>query len=102
LIDDRGINLKPVLAPAIINEKNEKIYGIGVMPKSIKGYIAYYSTGNIEITKKKLKKKLGCCPLVVKAIKSINKSDILISNEDAQRLYLIRHILELKPIVIII
>ncbi len=91
LVDARGLNLKPALAPTILNEREEEMYGIGIIPAEVSGgAIVDYLAGSIERAKKY--KKIAHHPLVVKGIKVVNKSDIMISNKDAQRM---GHIFEL-------
>jgi hypothetical protein len=100
LVDARRLDLRPALAPCILNEKKEKIYGIGVMPTKVQGgAIVDYLPGNIETAKKY--KKISARPLVVKGIKNVNKSDIMISNDDALKLVFIRKHLEQKKVVIL-
>lgn len=101
LVDARKVGLKPALAPSILNPKQEKMYGIGVIPgKLVRGAIVSYMHGNIERAKKH--KKIGDNPLVVECVKAVNKSDIMISNEDAQKLVLISNILGQKKVAILI
>ncbi|MCP5103452.1 MAG: hypothetical protein GY950_08745 [bacterium] len=101
LVDARGLDLKPTLAPAILNPKKEKMYGIGVIPTKVTGgSTADYLPGNIEHARKY--KKITDWPLVVKGIDVINESDVIIGNEDAQKLVLIRDLLEQRKVVIVL
>jgi hypothetical protein len=101
LVDASGVDLKPALAPSILNQKEEKMYGIGVIPAEFaRGAIVSYLHGNIERAKKQ--KEIGDNPLVVKCVRIINKSDIIISDQDAQKLVLIDQILKQKRVAILI
>lgn len=101
LVDARGLDLKPTLAPAILNREKEKMYGIGVIPTAVtSGSTADYLPGNIEHAKKH--EKINDWPLVVKGIRVINESDIMIDNEDAQKLVSIRDLLEQGKVAILL
>jgi len=100
LVDARGLNLEPTLAPSILNQNSEKMYGIGVIPKKVtSGAIVDYLVGNIERAKKH--KKIADRPMVAKGIEVVNESDIMISNEDARKLVLIHDLLEQKKVAIL-
>ena len=99
-MDARGLNLEPALAPSILNQNGEKIYGIGVFPIEVtSGAIVDYLVGNIERAKKH--KKIADRPMVAKGIEVVNESDIMISNEDARKLVLIHDLLEQKKVAIL-
>jgi hypothetical protein len=101
LIDARALGLKPVLAPAILNEQEKKLYGVGVIPKDVKGgAIVDYLSGTVDRVKKY--KKVGPSPLLIKGIKSVNKSDIMISNEDTKKLVPIMELLEKQKVAVLI
>jgi len=101
LVDARGTGIKPALAPAILNEKQEKMYGIGVMPSRISvGAIVSYLYGDIERAKKY--KKIGNNPLIVKCIKAVNRSDIMLDSEDAEKLKFIDELLEQMKVAVLI
>jgi hypothetical protein len=100
LVDARGIELDPVLAPSILNEKKEKMYGIGVIPKEINsGSTAAYIRGNLEHAKQY--KNVGNNPLVVKCIKTVNRSDLMLDEADARKVTLIPDLLEEKKVTIL-
>lgn len=100
LVDARGLNLEPALAPSILNQNGEKIYGIGVFPIEVtSGAIVDYLVGNIERAKQH--KKIADRPMVAKGIEVVNESDIMISNEDARKLVLIHDLLEQKKVAIL-
>lgn len=101
LVDARGVNLKPALAPSILNQKKEKMYGIGVIPaESTKGAIVSYMHGTIERAKKQ--EEIGNNPLVVKCLKVLNNTDIMINDEDAQKVVWLSEILEQKRVAVLI
>jgi hypothetical protein len=101
LIDARSLELKPVLAPAILNEQKKKIYGVGVIPKTLKGgALVDYLAGSVDKVKKY--KKVGPDPLIIKGIKSVNKSDIMISNGDTQKLVPIMELLEKQKVAVLL
>ncbi|MGE5342177.1 MAG: LPP20 family lipoprotein [Candidatus Omnitrophota bacterium] len=84
LVDARGLDLKPAMATSIYTENNGKMCGIGNSPgKTGKDT---YLRGNVEWVKKNKNEKIGPNPLVVKCIKPVNQSDLMISNEDAQKI----------------
>jgi hypothetical protein len=101
LIDARGMDLEPVLAPAILNEKKEKMYGIGVIPTRLTGgAIVDYLSGDIE--KAKRYKKIGGSPLVVKPVDVDGRSDIILSEADSRKLALIVSQLEKQKVAILL
>ncbi|MGD2091906.1 MAG: LPP20 family lipoprotein [Candidatus Aminicenantes bacterium] len=101
LIDARSLGLKPVLAPAILNEQKEKIYGVGVIPKTLKGgAIVDYLSGSVDKVKKY--KKVGPDPLLVKGIKAVNQSDIMISNADTKKVASIVDLLEEQKVAVLL
>lgn len=101
LVDARNVKLKPALAPAIVNSKNEKMYGDGVFPdKNPSGSIVCYLRGSIE--KAKMYREIGDNPLVISCARPISESDIMISDEDAQKLMAINKLLQKKKVAILI
>jgi hypothetical protein len=101
LIDARGLNLKPVLAPAILNEKEEKVYGVGVIPAQLTGgAIVDYLTGNIDNACKH--PKIGKQPLILKPKQIVNESDIMLSETDTKKLPAIVNLLELQKVAILL
>ncbi|MGD2088602.1 MAG: hypothetical protein PVH61_20665 [Candidatus Aminicenantes bacterium] len=103
LVDAREVGLKPVLAPSIFNENKEKMYGIGVIPTNPSGgKIVKYTHGDIEWAKRNRSKKIGSNPLIVKCSKVVDKSDVMISNEDAQKVAGICEVLEQEKVAILI
>lgn len=101
LVDARGMKLKPALAPSILNLNKGKMYGLGVIPTQVTGgKIATYVHGNLEWAKKH--KEIGNNPLVVRCIRSISQSNVMISDQDAQKLVSINNLLKLQKVAILI
>ncbi len=100
LIDARDLTVKPALAPSILNERGEKLYGLGVIPSEVtSGAIACYITG--QLTKAKLHAKIGTNPLVIRGVKSANGSDVIIKNEDIEKMAGIYDLLEEAKVAIL-
>ena len=101
LIDARGLSIKEALAPSILTEKEEKIYGLGVMPETLsEGSIAAYLSGEVDSAKKH--EKVGDLPLVIKAKKVVNGYDVIISDADIKKLASIYEQLEQQKVAILI
>lgn len=101
LVDARNKELKPVLAPTILNPKQEKLYGIGTVPAKITGgAIVSYLHGDIERAKKQ--KEIGDNPLVVICIQTVAQSNIMVSEDDADKMLFIIKLLEQKKVAILI
>ncbi|MGD2086955.1 MAG: LPP20 family lipoprotein [Candidatus Aminicenantes bacterium] len=101
LIDARGLPLKQVLAPAILTEKKEKLYGLGVVPTELTaGATANYLSG--ELDKAKKHERIGDRPLVIKAMKVENENDVIISDADVKQLATIYELLEQQKVSILI
>lgn len=101
LVDARELDFKPAKYPSLLNQKKEKVYGIGVIPATVTtDTIVDYSVGNVEYAKKN--EKICSQPLVVKGIELEKDSDIIISDEEARKLVLIMQHLEQGKVVILI
>jgi hypothetical protein len=101
LIDARGLPIKPVLAPSILTEKEEKIYGLGVVPTTLTaGATADYLSGELDKVKKH--ERIGDEPLVIKAMKVANENDVIISDADMKKLASIYELLEQQKVAILI
>ena len=85
VINARGLNVQPSMAPRIVDESGKEVYGTEVVSeKGLKqGGIASYAKNEGQATE-----KVGEKPLVVKALKLVDKSktDVVISNADADKL----------------
>lgn len=100
LIDARGKGVKPVLAPCIlIGEKKQLLYGPGSNNKNTPSAIDYL-TGNIDkaINYSTIAKN----PLVVKAEKTINGSDIVIEEADLSKLAKLKGLFEMGKVAVLL
>jgi len=87
IIDAKGLGVMPAMAPKVVEENNKEVYGSGFVDREWavrQGMVGYEkdlaaARGNQRVTNN---------PLVIKAMKAsgANKSDVMISNADAQRL----------------
>lgn len=87
IVDAKGLGVMPAMAPKVVDENNNEIYGSKVVSREWavrQGMVGYEkdldaARGNQRVTNN---------PLVVRAMKAsgANKSDVMISNADAQRL----------------
>ena len=89
IVDCRGLNLKPVMSPVILNARNEKIYGYKnldydkVIAQGMAGY-SYSLTSGVD--------RAGSNPLIVKAVKlenhngnpvvSVSDADLILSENN--------------------
>ncbi len=79
-----GFRVIPVLAPKIIDEDGKDVYDVTMVTEgSIDNGIVSYTKSS---DKAKVDKKVADIPLVVKAIKSPNSVDLVVSNADAQKI----------------
>jgi len=85
IVDAARLNVKPAMAPKIIDESGKEIYGTGYVSRkyAIQQGIVGYSK-NVE--KAKQNERVANKALVVKGIKTVgaNNADIVISTHDAQ------------------
>ncbi len=87
IVDARGLGARPALAPRILNEDGEEVYGSSFVSRewAIKWGMAGYekdvdaAAANDRVTDK---------PLIAKGMRAEgpNRADIVISNEDAEKL----------------
>ncbi len=87
IIDCRDIQLRPALAPKIFNKSGEEIYGSANVSKEYaiqQGMLGYLKS--VESAKDNA--RVTNNPLIIKAIgvKGTNKSDAIISDEDAAKI----------------
>ncbi|MCK5032423.1 MAG: LPP20 family lipoprotein [Calditrichia bacterium] len=85
IIDARGVGARPAMAPKILDESGNEVYGTGYVSREYAvqiGVVGYEK----DINRAKTNERVTDNPLVVKATKAsgTNKSDIVISNNDAQ------------------
>ncbi len=86
IIDARGSGLRPAMAPRIIDEQGNEVYGSGYVSRDYAvqiGVVGYEKDINRARTDERVKDN----PMVVKGLKAsgANRTDIVISNSDAQR-----------------
>ena len=85
IIDARGVGARPAMAPKILDQNGNEVYGTGYVSREYAvqiGVVGYEK----DINRAKTNERVTDNPLVVKATKAsgTNKSDIVISNQDAQ------------------
>jgi len=85
IIDARGIGARPAMAPKILDENGNEVYGTGYVSREYAvqiGVVGYEK----DINRAKTNERVTDNPLVVKAKKASGsgQSDIVISNNDAQ------------------
>ncbi len=85
IIDARGVGARPAMAPKILDESGNEVYGTGYVSREYAvqiGVVGYEK----DINRAKTNERVTDNPLVVKATKSSGsgQSDIVISNNDAQ------------------
>jgi len=86
VVDARGQKVVPALAPRVLDEAGNEVYGPAVLSEAGRkagGGAAYAK--DLESAKKTLSARLGDKPLVVKAVK-VAGSDVVISADDAKGL----------------
>jgi hypothetical protein len=87
IVDARGIQAVPVLAPRILDENLEEVYGPAYVSRefAVQHGVTRYTT---DIWKAKFDQRLAGNPLIVKALKVIwpGRCEFIISNSDADKL----------------
>ncbi len=84
IIDAKGLGIRPAMAPKIVDESGQEIYGSKYVSRdwAVKiGMVGY----DKDVTRAKSNDRVTNNPLVVKGIKvsGANKADIVVSNNDA-------------------
>jgi hypothetical protein len=87
VIDARGINARPAMAPKILNENGEEVYGSAYVSREFavqQGMSGYAK----DLTAAQSNPRVTNSPLTVKGLRTEGhgRSDIIISNADASRL----------------
>lgn len=87
VIDAQGLELRPALAPKVLDENQQEVYGTGRVSRDYAlqiGVVGYEKNMNRALANERVTNN----PLVVKAIdvSGTNKCDVVISNADAQRI----------------
>jgi sulfur carrier protein ThiS len=87
IIDCRGIPLNPALAPMIVDEDGQVIYGTAYVSRdhALEEGMAAYARG---LAKARDNPRVGAKPLIVKGLRTVKArpSDIVISNADAGKI----------------
>jgi len=79
LIDARGLGAKPALAPAFLNTKGFKLFGLAA------SYLKGALSQAIRVS------KAGVNPLVVKASQAVKGSDLVLADNDIKKVAAVRH-----------
>jgi len=85
IIDARGIGARPAMAPKILDEQGNEVYGTGFVSREYAvqiGVVGYEK----DINRARSNERVTNNPLVVKGIKAsgTNKNDVVITTADAQ------------------
>jgi len=87
VIDARGLSVKPAMAPKVLSEGGQEVYGFSVVDRNwvIQQGMAGYAK---DLPAAQAHSRVTDKPLTVKAVASsgTNKTDVVISNADAQLL----------------
>ena len=87
IVDARGMRAVPVLAPRILDENLEEVFGPAYVSRefAVQHGVVRYTT---DIVEAKLHARVSENPLIVKALKAIwpGRCDFIISNADAAKL----------------
>lgn len=87
VVDAKGLGVKPVMVPKIIDENNQEVYGSAFVSREYA--VQQGMSGYSRDLKESLKdKRVSDYPLVVKGLKTSGpgRSEIVISNADASKL----------------
>jgi hypothetical protein len=87
IIDARGIGVRPAMAPKILDEQGNEVYGTGYVSREYavqQGVVGYEK----DINRARTNERVTNNPVVVKGIKAsgTNKNDVVISTNDAQQI----------------
>lgn len=81
IIDCRGLNLSQAVAPAI-----KSVGGVDVYAYKNVGYQSAVGKGMVEYASSLESPRAGSSPLVIKAVKISGSCDVVVSDEDAERI----------------
>ena len=81
IIDCKGLNISQAVAPSI-----KSVDGLEVYAYKNLGYQTVVDKGMVEYSSSTNSTRAGSSPLIVKAIKISNNCDVVISNEDANKI----------------
>ncbi|MGD9897626.1 MAG: LPP20 family lipoprotein [Calditrichaceae bacterium] len=84
IIDARGLGLRPAMAPKIVDESGNEVYGTGYVSRDYAvqiGVVGY----DKDLNRAKANERVTNNPVIVKGLKvsGSNKADVVISNADA-------------------
>ncbi len=85
IIDATGLGVHPALAPKVLDEQGNEVYGTGYVSRDYAvqvGVVGYEK----DLTRAQSNERVAGNPLVVKALRAAgkNKTDVVISSNDAQ------------------
>jgi hypothetical protein len=87
VVDARGLGIKPAMAPKIVSEGGQEIYGVSVVDRNwvIQQGMAGYSK---DLGAAQANDRVASRPVTIKAVSATgaNKTDVVVSNADAQLL----------------
>jgi hypothetical protein len=87
IVDARGAGVRPAMAPKIVDQQGNEVYGTGYVSRDYAvqiGVVGYEK----DINRARTNERVTNNPIIVKAIKAggTNSTDIVISNSDAQNI----------------
>jgi hypothetical protein len=88
IIDATGLGIRPAMAPKIVDERGEEIYGSRFVSREYAvdiGMVGY----DKNLNNARYNERVAGTPLEIKAIKAQgpNKTDVVISNADAMKIH---------------
>ena len=88
VIDGRGLGIRPAMAPKVMDDRGEEIYGSRFVSRDFAvdiGMIGYEK----DLNRARMNERVADNPLVVKGVKSSgpNKTDVIISSADAVQVH---------------
>jgi hypothetical protein len=84
VVDAKGLGVKPAMAPKIVDESGQEVYGSRLVSRDWAvqiGMVGY----DKDVNRAKSNERVTANPLVVKAMKASgpNKADVVVSNSEA-------------------
>jgi len=88
IVDARGLGLRPAMAPAVLDERGEEVYGSRFVSREYAvdiGMAGYEK----DINRARQNERVTNNPLIVKGVKASgpNKTDVVISSADAAKIH---------------
>lgn len=88
IIDARGLGVRPAMAPKVLDENGNEIYGSKFVSREYAvdvGMVGYEK----DIDRAQNNERVASTPMIVKAIRASgpNQTDVIISNADAQKIH---------------